>query len=104
MPKLKLNDLPTEITETGVTIDHDTHEIWVDTNLPKMATIFKKLGFVEITEENSKPYRRFKGKEDQLMLRNPIKSNMSQEQRKIKSDMMSRLRKSQLEGPENDPK
>lgn len=59
------------IYETAVSIDHETGECRVDTTREGIAAQLRRAGFLEVTQENSKPYRRFLGEADQIKFRKP---------------------------------
>jgi hypothetical protein len=54
------------ISETACTADYELDELRVDTSRVAVVTRLLRMGFREVTKENSKPYRRFIGKVDQL--------------------------------------
>lgn len=55
--------------ETAITIDHETGEMLVDTTREGVASQLRRCKFLEITREDSRPYRRFKGQSDQFKFR-----------------------------------
>jgi hypothetical protein len=54
------------ISETACTADYELDELRVDTSRAAVVTRLLRMGFREVTKENSKPYRRFIGKCDQM--------------------------------------
>ena len=61
--------MPITIRETAITLDHDLGECRVDTSVRGIGSKLVKLGFIEVTKENSAPYRRFVGQVDQVAFR-----------------------------------
>ena len=55
--------------ETAITIDYECGECRVDTSVRGVASKLVKCGFIEITKDNSAPYRRFVGTEKQVAFR-----------------------------------
>lgn len=56
-------------TETGITIDHQTQEVRVDTTNRRLATRAVRCGFRELSTGATTPYRRFTGLPAQISLR-----------------------------------
>ena len=50
-----------EIVETGITIDHETGAVSVDTRSRAFASMCRRAGLKETTKTNSAPYVRFRG-------------------------------------------
>jgi hypothetical protein len=59
------------IYETAITIDHELDELRLDTTVTSIANAAKRAGFTETTRDDSKPYRRFSGRADQVRFRKP---------------------------------
>lgn len=57
------------IYETSIAFDHEAEEAWVDTTLEGVAAQLLRRGFVETTDQEIRPYRRFKGAADQVVFR-----------------------------------
>lgn len=63
-----------EIRETGITIDHDTGQVRLDTCDRMMASWAVRVGFAEETTPSARPYRRFIGTVRQVKLARAEKS------------------------------
>ena len=55
-----------DIIETGITIDHETGDVYVDMRSRRFASMCRRAGLKDTTKSNSAPYQRFRGDLDLL--------------------------------------